>query len=234
MNLLNLQASAENLAAVGRAYGQAKALFALIGLATLVVVMALPALRDAVLGSLAAAMRASEPAGVLNVAAGPIQAGLQGELTGAAREQQAATQFLAKRYRVAQDAVGGFVAAAYRVGRDVAVDPLLILAIIAVESRFNPIAESAFGAKGLMQVIPKFHMQKLAHHGGADALLDPVVNIQVGAQALGEYLRRYGETAAALQMYAGAVDEQTSQYASKVLAERSRLEQALIKLRPSA
>lgn len=222
------------LAVAGRGTGQAKALFALIGFSTLVVIMAFPAPRSAVLSPLSAAIREVEPANVLNVAAGPIQAALQGEPDATREQQQAAAQFLAKRYRVAQDAVGGFVAAAYRVGRDVAIDPLLILAIIAVESRFNPIAESAFGAKGLMQIIPRFHMEKLAQHGGADALLDPAVNIQVGAQVLREYLRRFGETTIALQMYAGAMDEATSQYASKVLAERSRLKQALTRSRPSA
>jgi soluble lytic murein transglycosylase-like protein len=81
-----------------------------------------------------------------------------------------------------------------------------------------------------MQVIPKFHGEKLLEHGGEAALLDPQVNIQVGAQILREYLRRFGETETALQMYAGAFDEPTSGYAVKVLAERARLEQAVGRL----
>src|SRR5258705_302581 len=103
----------------------------------------------------------------------------------------------------------------------------LILSVMAVESRYNPVAESNMGAKGLMQVIPKFHADKLAGHGGESALLDPHVNIQVGAQILREYMRRFGETETALQMYAGAFDEPSSSYALKVLAERARLEQLL-------
>jgi soluble lytic murein transglycosylase-like protein len=114
------------------------------------------------------------------------------------------------------------------------VDPLLILAVMAVESRYNPVAESNMGAKGLMQVIPKFHADKLVEHGGEGALLDPHVNIQVGAQILREYLRRYGETETALQMYAGAFDEPSSSYAFKVLAERARLEQMLKQVRRPA
>ena len=114
------------------------------------------------------------------------------------------------------------------------VDPLLILAVMAVESRYNPVAESSMGAKGLMQVIPKFHADKLVEHGGEGALLDPQVNIQIGAQILREYLRRFGETETALQMYAGAFDEPNSSYAFKVLAERARLEQMLKQLRRSA
>jgi len=105
---------------------------------------------------------------------------------------------------------------------------------MAVESRYNPVAESNMGARGLMQVIPKFHADKLAEHGGEGALLEPSVNIQVGAQILREYLRRFGETQTALQMYAGAFDEPNSSYAFKVLAERARLEQLLKQLKRSA
>jgi soluble lytic murein transglycosylase-like protein len=75
-----------------------------------------------------------------------------------------------------------------------------------------------------MQVMPKYHLDKLLDHGGEQALLDPEVNIMVGARILREYQRRLGDTEAALQMYAGAFDEPTSQYANKVLAEKARLE----------
>jgi soluble lytic murein transglycosylase-like protein len=140
------------------------------------------------------------------------------------REQRAVTEFIAKRYRVAEQAVAGFVSTAYRAGAQHSVDPLLILAVMAVESRYNPVAESVMGAKGLMQIIPKFHLDKLLDHGGEHALLEPEVNIVVGAQILREYQRRFGDVETALQMYAGAFDEPTSQYSSKVLAEKARLE----------
>jgi len=104
------------------------------------------------------------------------------------------------------------------------VDPLLILAVMAIESRYNPVAESVVGAKGLMQVMPKYHLDKLAELGGEEALLEPEVNIQVGAQILREYQRRCRDTEAALQMYAGAFDEPSGQYSTKVFAERARLE----------
>ena len=148
-------------------------------------------------------------------------------------EQQAVAEFIAKRYRVAQDAAGGFVALAYRAGAQFSVDPLLILAVMAIESSYNPIAQSVMGARGLMQVIPKYHPEKLEPHGGEQALLEPTVNILVGAQILREYQRRLGDTEAALQMYAGAFDEPTSQYANKVFAERARLEALRLKARKS-
>jgi soluble lytic murein transglycosylase-like protein len=159
-----------------------------------------------------------------NVSAGPIVAGAAASVE-PPPEQRALAEAIAKRFRVSPEAVQGYVSVAYRAGAQFKVDPLLVLAVMAIESRYNPVAESVLGAKGLMQVIPKFHLEKLADHGGEQALLDPEVNILVGTQILREYLRRFGETETALQMYAGAFDEPTSQYAFKVLAERARLEQ---------
>ena len=117
--------------AIARAYTLTQALLALLGLAVLVA-MIFPAPREAVYRQAAEALRATEPAGVVNFAAGPIQPTGPTKIE---REQRAITEMLAKRYRIAQEAIGGFVAAAYRVGKDTAVDPLLILAVICVESR---------------------------------------------------------------------------------------------------
>jgi soluble lytic murein transglycosylase-like protein len=142
-------------------------------------------------------------------------------------QHQVLASYLARRYRVATDATADLVIEAYAVGRAVGLDPLLILAVISVESRFNPIAESDKGAKGLMQVIPKFHYEKLAMHGGEDAVLDPRTNMLVGAQILKEYILRAGNLEAGLQMYNGASDDPAQGYAQKVIAERQRLEQAL-------
>lgn len=140
------------------------------------------------------------------------------------REQRALAEFISRRWRIAESAAGSFVASAYLAGQEHSVDPVLILAVMAIESRYNPVAESVMGAKGLMQVIPKFHLEKLLDHGGEQALLNPDVNIRVGAQILREYHRRLGSQELALQMYAGAFDEPTLQYTAKVFAERARLE----------
>lgn len=206
-----------------------RGVFALFGL-FVVLAVTLPAPRQFLVEQAGAMVRSEDASSD----ASPISAtapAAQVRLGVAEHEQRAVADFIAKRYRVSDQAVAGFVATAYRAGRRFAVDPLLILAVMAVESRYNPVAESDVGAMGLMQVLPKFHQDKLNEHGGADALLDPEVNIEVGTQILREYLKRFGETETALQVYAGAIDEPTSQYASKVLAERSRLQQVQERLR---
>jgi soluble lytic murein transglycosylase-like protein len=138
-------------------------------------------------------------------------------------QQRALADHLARRYRVALGAVDGLVSEAFAAGATTGLDPLLILAVIAVESSFNPIAESDFGAKGLMQVVPRFHLDKLAAHGGEDAVLHPSTNILVGAQILRDYVRRAGALEEGLQLYAGAAEDPGQAYAQKVLGERQRL-----------
>lgn len=208
-----------------RAFAALKATLAIVGLAAVAALFALPAPREALVRQLPAFSGAlySDPFGLpATTAAGPIQP--TAAENAHEREQRAVTDFIARRYRVAEQAVAGYVSAAYRAAEAHKLDPLLILAVMAIESRYNPVAQSDMGAKGLMQVIPKFHLEKLLDHGGEDALLVPEVNIQVGAQILREYYRRFGDMETALQMYAGAFDEPTSQYAQKVLAEKARLE----------
>lgn len=216
------------LSSVIRLLSLARGVFAVIGL-SVVLVVAVPASRDVLMQHADAIARANQTvsesatqaAGTIQVVAAP---------AASKEEQEAVTAFIAKRYRVADAAVAGFVSAAYRAGRQFAVDPLLILAVMAVESRYNPVAESGVGAKGLMQVLPRFHQEKLEAHGGEEALLDPDVNIEVGTQILREYLHRFGATVTALQQYAGAMDEPNTEYANKVLTERSRLQSALRRL----
>ena len=145
-------------------------------------------------------------------------------------EIDALAKLVAKRYRISGKATRGLVAAAYREGQRVGLDPLLIVAVIAVESRFNPIAESDAGAQGLMQVIPGYHRDKL-EAAGVDSVLDPHDNIRLGAQILKDYIRRGGTEAAGLQIYSGAAADATNAYAVKVLAEKQRLQQAVQRMR---
>ena len=139
---------------------------------------------------------------------------------------QRVLDFVSRRYRVAPEALVPIFEAAQAVGRERRLDPLLIIAIIGIESRFNPFAESASGAKGLMQVIPGYHLDKIPQGAGLQPFLDPVTNIQVGVHVLEEAIRWRGGLTAGLQHYGGAPEDPDTGYANKVLAEKERLAQA--------
>jgi len=205
---------------LSRLYSVTKTGLALIGLVTVFGLTVVPPDRHSLVAGLPSL--AGEVITEAAIAAGPIQPVATQAVQ--EREQQALAEFISRRYRIADSAAADFVAIAYRAGKQHSVDPVLILSVMAIESRYNPVAESTMGAKGLMQVIPRFHLEKLLDHGGEAALLDPEVNIHVGAQILREYYRRFADQEMALQMYAGAFDEPTSQYTNKVFAVRSQLE----------
>ena len=137
--------------------------------------------------------------------------------------QAVLAKYLSRRFLIAGEATERMVNAAYNAADEVGLDPLLLLAVISVESRFNPIAESVMGAKGLMQIIPKYHRAKLVHLGGEAALWDPEANIRLGAFILQEYVYRTGTIEAGLQYYNGAFWDGRAHYAHKVMAERARL-----------
>lgn len=137
------------------------------------------------------------------------------------------SDYLATRYRVSNEVVEGLIVTAQSVGKELGVDPLLIVSVMAVESSFNPLSESRFGAQGLMQVIPKYHMDKLGDDAHKLALFEPATNIRVGALVLKEYIRRAGSVEAALQYYAGASNDEEFGYSRKVLGTREKFLQVM-------
>lgn len=120
------------------------------------------------------------------------------------------------------------------VGKQLHIDPLLLLAIIAVESRFDPMAQSSKGAKGLMQVHTAVHSARFDPFGGSAAAFDFGANIRIGAQILQEHLGRHGSVDLALKHYVGAARMAHDQgYATKVRKERLKLEQVWAQPLPS-
>jgi soluble lytic murein transglycosylase-like protein len=138
--------------------------------------------------------------------------------------------FVSRRYRVAEPVIRDLLGAAFREGRRNGLDPLLIVAVMAVESRFNPIAQSEQGAVGLMQIVPRFHEDKFDASRG-ESPLDPETNIHVGTRVLKEYIRRAGSQVNGLQLYNGTPDDESASYATKVLEERQRMQQAVARRR---
>ncbi|TFW06403.1 hypothetical protein E4K72_10125 [Oxalobacteraceae bacterium OM1] len=157
-------------------------------------------------------------------AAPTTKAAIDEKLAGNAKQQQWVTNWLAKRYRVATDATNMLVSAAYVTAQEIKLDPLLILSVMAIESGFNPFAESPVGAQGLMQVMSKVHHDKFEELGGVKAALNPVANIRVGSLILKDYVTRGGSVEAGLKLYVGAgAFDSDSGYGARVLAEYRRL-----------
>lgn len=140
------------------------------------------------------------------------------------REQAKVTYWLSKKYRVAPEPLSVLVAEAWQIGQKSRIDWTLILAVMAVESSFNPFAQSSVGAQGLMQVMTRIHTEKYDNVGGDLAAFDPVTNLRVGAQVLLECIERAGSLQAGLKYYVGAANLSSDNgYSKRVLAEQARL-----------
>lgn len=146
------------------------------------------------------------------------------DLNALPRPQRAVVQWLSRRYRVAPEPVGALVQEAWHVGQRTGIDPTLILAVMAIESSFNPFAQSPVGAQGLMQVMTRVHDDKYEAFGGTRAAFDPVTNLRVGALVLKECIARAGSLEAGLRYYVGAATlGEDGGYVVKVLAEQLHL-----------
>ncbi len=157
-----------------------------------------------------------------------------GPKTALTPRMRAVLDSVARRYRVSAEALTPVFEVAQISAREQHLDPLLIIAVIGVESGFNPFSESPMGAQGLMQVIPRFHQDKLPEDAGTLPLLDPITNVQVGAQALRESISRNGGLVEGLQQFGGAVSDEENTYANRVLSEKDRLEQVARRVKATA
>ena len=142
------------------------------------------------------------------------------------RQQSNVAYWLSSRYNVAPEPVSRLVQEAWDVGHRVNVEPTLVLAVMAIESGFNPFAQSHVGAQGLMQVMTRVHQEKYQIFGGQRAAFDPVTNVRVGVQILKECIQRAGSTAGGLKYYVGAANlTDDGGYTARVLAEQAFLRQ---------
>jgi Transglycosylase SLT domain len=140
------------------------------------------------------------------------------------RQQAAVANWLSRRYKVAPEPVSRIVQEAWQLGERSRLDPTLILAVMAVESRFNPFAQSHVGAQGLMQVMTRVHDDKYERFGGDHAAFDPLTNLRVGVQVLKDCISQAGSVEAGLKFYVGAANlPDDGGYAAKVLGEQSHL-----------
>ncbi len=207
--------------------------FALVGLAVMFAVIALvarPELRQAgeveLIGWLQGRQVVASGMEMIGVELDAIDRATATNPHSLPKAQAAVAFWLSKKYRVAPEPVSALVSEAYDIGGRTKLDPTLILAVMAVESGFNPFAQSPVGAQGLMQVMTKIHSDKYESFGGKLAAFDPVTNLRVGVKVLQECIARAGSLEAGLRFYVGAANIQDDGgYTAKVLAEHGRLKQ---------
>jgi len=145
------------------------------------------------------------------------------------KQQAKVALWLSKKYRVAPEPISALVSEAYEVGARADLDPTLILAVMAIESRFNPFAQSPVGAQGLMQVMTRIHSDKYQSFGGKFAAFDPLANLRVGVKVLQDCIRVAGSVEGGLRSYVGASSsEEDGGYTAKVMAEYGRLQQVAL------
>lgn len=194
-------------------------------LPTVTAVIPEPSLSPAPLPGKPAPSAKSDPGAPTNFSKA-ISASVAGEaITGVTSAQaQALRSYIARKYKIAHSVAGALINTAFVVGRESDLDPQLLLAVIAIESRYNPYAESHVGAQGLMQVMTKVHKEKFeAFNEGTIAALNPIANIRVGAQILNDCIKRRGSVTTGLACYVGATGPSDGGYGAKVLAERRRI-----------
>ena len=202
--------------------------FAMLGLALVFVMITLtarPDLREAGESRLMALLLARQEATIGFTEPGAVDRATAVNPKDLPSKQAAVAFWLSKKYNVAPEPLSALVAHAFEIGEKSKLDPTLILAIMAIESGFNPFAQSPVGAQGLMQVMTGIHQDKYANFGGKLAAFDPVTNLRVGVKVLQECIARAGSVEGGLKFYVGAANlDDDNGYASKVMAEHGRLQ----------
>jgi len=131
---------------------------------------------------------------------------------------KALSGYIKERFKISENKAATIVSEAFRHGLQQGLQPELILAVIAVESRFKEKAVSPAGARGLMQVLARAHPKKVKNLGGLPALYDPRKNIKLGTHILAQYKDvSNGNIRRTLLRYNGSLGKSKSRYPDKVM-----------------
>lgn len=153
-----------------------------------------------------------------------------GQLAEEARFQREAivkshlVQFIVRTYKQTPVVAERIVEAAYKESVRNRLSPLLILAIIAQESSFQPEAESGYGAQGLMQVVARIHAKEVALLPNPGKLWHPESNIATGSDILRRFLKSAG----------GNIDLALTRYSGNATAYAARVRGHWAALRSAA
>ncbi len=145
--------------------------------------------------------------------------------------QMTLVQAVKSKYRIAPEPLNALMLEVFDLADRSALDPTLILAVIGVESNYNPFANSPTGAKGLMQVIPEVHSEQFTPYGGAMAIFDPKTNLRIGVKILKQSIDLTGSLKEGLRLYKAGEESvsEENEYIARVMAEQERLNQAIPK-----
>lgn len=147
---------------------------------------------------------------------------------GLQKNQLAITYSLSRRYRVSPEPIAALVTEAWEVGERSQIAPTLLLAIMAIESKFNPFTAGTQGAMGLMQIDPDARATELSPFGGRLAVFDPVTNLRVGARHLQDLMLQSETMEEALRQYAiSSGQSEVGPYVERVLNEQKLLDKML-------
>lgn len=119
------------------------------------------------------------------------------------------------------------VQAAFNEARKQHLDPLLILSVISAESSFKSRAKSAYGARGLMQVVPRWHRDKIKGR----SVTDVSTNIEVGTQILQDCLIKNNDHLnKAMRCYSGGA---SSAYHTRIAKSHRQLQETVLAMQMS-
>lgn len=92
----------------------------------------------------------------------------------------------------------------------------LLLGVIEVESQFQQFAISNTGAQGFMQIIARWHVDKIKKTTSKN-LYAPAVNVAIGAETLRDCMDLHKSTEMSLLCYSGSQHDATKEYSKRVL-----------------
>jgi soluble lytic murein transglycosylase-like protein len=143
-------------------------------------------------------------------------------------EQLSVTHWLSRKYRVSAEPLAALVTEAWTVSENSQVPPTLILAVIAVESNFNPFAQRSESNRGLMQVDSLSQQDTLSRFGGPLSVFDPLTNLRVGSRVLQGFIQETGSIENGVRAYAQTSPQAAdASYTERVLAEYKLLERLI-------
>jgi hypothetical protein len=201
---------------------------ALVGLVVVTITMILsarPELQDDVKARLLGWLESRQLSSVWSTASGyaALQRTTAGDPLNLPADQASVTYWLSRKYNISPEPMSVLVAEAFQLGERAQIAPTLILAIVAIESNFNPYAQSALGGQGLMHILPDKQSDKLESFGGPMATFDPLSNLRVGVKVLHDLVVQNGSIDAGLAAYAEATKSRESNYLDRVWQEEQRL-----------